>query len=371
MQVLIAEDDAASRLILQRALEKLGHTCLVARDGTEAWQLFQHTAVDVVISDWMMPGLDGIALCRLVRASPRALYSYFVLLTALGDREHLLAGLEAGADDYLTKPLDRAELQMRLTAAARVTSLYRRLDEQHRRLEAELARAGAVQAALLPRSAPALPGFELAGRCVPARAVGGDYFSWQELAPGVLTLTVGDVMGKGIVAALVMATVRAAIRAAGYHAPPAAALDVAARALEADLEGAGSFVTVFHAQLEVAARRLTYVDAGHGHVFVLRAGGTAVGLAPRGLPLGITLGEPYEEGMCTLAPGDALIVYSDGLLDARPDLLLRPAVLADALRGAESAVEMIDRLLALAALTGPPPDDLTVVVLRCRSSEAR
>jgi phosphoserine phosphatase RsbU/P len=366
MQVLIAEDDAGSRLVLQKALEQLGHACLVACDGTEAWALFQRTEVDVVISDWMMPGLDGIELCRRVRASPRPLYPYFVLLTALADRSHLLAGLEAGTDDYLTKPLDRAELQVRLTAAARVTSLYRRLDEQHRRLEAELARAGAVQAELLPHQAPALPGFELAARCIPAREVGGDYDSWQAPVPGVLQLTVGDAMGKGMAAALLMATVRAAVRAAAHHAAPAAALDVAARALETDLERSGSFVTLFHAWLDVPARRLTFVDAGHGHVFVRRGDGTPVGQEPRGLPRGIALGGPYREGVCTLAPGDALVVYSDGLLDARPDVTLDPPAIAARLAGAESAQAMVDRLVELAALTGPPPDDLTVVVLRCR-----
>ncbi len=369
MQVLIAEDDAVSRLVLQRALEKLGHACLVACDGTEAWELFQHTEVDVVISDWMMPGLDGIDLCRRVRASPRALYPYFVLLTALADREHLLAGLEAGADDYLTKPLDRAELQVRLTAAARVTSLYRQLNEQHRRHEAELARAGQVQADLLPRDTPALPGFDLAGRCIPAQEAGGDYYSWQEPVPGVLTLTVGDVMGKGMAAALLMATVRAAVRAAAHHASPAAALDVAARALVTDLERSGSFVTLFHAQLDVVARRLTYVDAGHGHVFVRRADGTPVGLEPRGLPLGVSFGEPYGEGTLALVPGDALVVYSDGLIDARPDVTLDPPTIAARLAGAQSAQAMVDRLVELAALTGPPPDDLTVVVLRCRMNE--
>jgi serine phosphatase RsbU (regulator of sigma subunit) len=366
---LIAEDDATSRLILQRALERLGHSCLVARDGLEAWHLFQGNEVDVVISDWMMPELDGIDLCRRVRASERTLYPYFVLLTALSDREHLLTGLEAGADDYLTKPLDRAELQVRLTAAARVTSLYRQLDVQHRRLEAELARAGTVQVELLPKAPPVLAGFELAGRCIPAREVGGDYYTWQELGAGRLTLTVGDVMGKGMAAAIMMATVRAAIRAAVYQASPATTLNVAAQALEADLERSESFVTLFHAQIDVATRRLTYVDAGHGHVFVRLADSSVVGLEPRGLPLGISFGEPYREGECILAPGDALVVYSDGLLDARPDLPLQPELLAEVLTGAASAAEMVDRLLALVALTGSPPDDLTVVALWCRSLE--
>ncbi len=131
VRVLIAEDDPVSRTILRHVVEKFGHECLVAEDGVRAWELYRSTpSVNVVISDWMMPGMDGLELCRMVRRENRDEYTYFMFLTALGDREHLLTGLEAGADDYLAKPLDRAELQMRLVAASRVTSLHRQLTEQ-------------------------------------------------------------------------------------------------------------------------------------------------------------------------------------------------------------------------------------------------
>lgn len=141
MRVLIAEDDAASRIILSRAVRKLGHECLVAQDGLRAWGLYRSSEVDVVISDRMMPGIDGLELCRRIRSLPTDSYAYFIFLTALGEKEHLLAGMRAGADDYLTKPLDRDELEVGLIAAARVTSLHRRLDDQRtelRRLNAEL-----------------------------------------------------------------------------------------------------------------------------------------------------------------------------------------------------------------------------------------
>ena len=130
MRVLVAEDDPPSRLIHQMAVEKLGHECLVAEDGEAAWEMFQRTEVDVVLSNWMMPGLDGIGLCRKVREADRDAYTYFILLTALGEKEHLLRGMNAGADDYLTKPLDADELQVRLISASRVTSLHRELSEK-------------------------------------------------------------------------------------------------------------------------------------------------------------------------------------------------------------------------------------------------
>jgi two-component system, cell cycle response regulator len=136
LRVLIAEDDAVSRTILKKAVEKFGHECLTAEDGEEAWELFQNISeVDVVISDWMMPGLDGLELCRRVRAINNGWYTFFVFLTALGDKEHLLEGMQAGADDYLAKPLDREQLQVRLIAASRMNSLHRQLNEQNAELE--------------------------------------------------------------------------------------------------------------------------------------------------------------------------------------------------------------------------------------------
>ena len=131
MRILVAEDDTVSRTILAKAVEKFGHECLVVEDGEKAWELFQNTPeVDVVISDWMMPGIDGPEFCRRVRTANSGWYTFFIFLTALGDKQHLLEGMQAGADDYLTKPLDREQLQVRLIAASRVNSLHRQLNEQ-------------------------------------------------------------------------------------------------------------------------------------------------------------------------------------------------------------------------------------------------
>ncbi|MEO7908976.1 MAG: diguanylate cyclase [Roseiflexaceae bacterium] len=135
MRILIAEDDAVSRIILQTAVTQLGHDCLVGEDGVQAWLLFQDSDVDVVISDRRMPGMDGIELCRLIRQAPQHRYPYFIFLTALGEQQQLLAGIEMGADDYLIKPLNLADLQIRLVVAARITALHRQLAEQHVAME--------------------------------------------------------------------------------------------------------------------------------------------------------------------------------------------------------------------------------------------
>jgi len=137
MRVLVAEDDAISRAIVKQALIKAGHECFEARDGLEAWQLFQTSRVDVIISDWMMPHIDGVELCRKVRehSATASTYTYFIFLTALGERHDLLAAMAAGGDDYLTKPLDRVDLQVQLKIAERVTSLYHQVAAQNTELE--------------------------------------------------------------------------------------------------------------------------------------------------------------------------------------------------------------------------------------------
>ncbi|MFO0748694.1 MAG: diguanylate cyclase [Myxococcota bacterium] len=135
MRILVAEDESISRLMAVRAVEQLGYTCVAASDGLDAWEKYLREGADVVISDWMMPRVDGIELCRRIRAREDRRYTYFIILTALSEREYRLTGMRAGADDYLAKPLDREDLMLRLIAAERVTSLHRRLEEQQRELE--------------------------------------------------------------------------------------------------------------------------------------------------------------------------------------------------------------------------------------------
>jgi phosphoserine phosphatase RsbU/P len=128
MKVLIAEDDPASRFVLATRLRRFGHDVLVARDGREAWELFQHHQPRLVVTDWMMPELNGLDLCRKIRAVETDQYTYIIILTALTGRSNYLQGMEAGADDFLTKPFDVEALQARLRAGERIVSLQASVD---------------------------------------------------------------------------------------------------------------------------------------------------------------------------------------------------------------------------------------------------
>lgn len=124
MKILIAEDDAVSRRVLEGFLTKWDYELVIARDGDEAWQAFQEEdAPQLAILDWMMPGMDGIQVCREVRKRNQEPYVYILLLTAKGQKEDVVEGIEAGADDYLTKPFDAGELRARLRAGRRILAL--------------------------------------------------------------------------------------------------------------------------------------------------------------------------------------------------------------------------------------------------------
>jgi two-component system chemotaxis response regulator CheY len=131
LKVLIVDDDENSRRALERAVVLLGHTCRSARDGQEAWEMHQAEHADVILSDWGMPGIDGLELCRRTRvAEGDGPYTYFIFVSAFDDREHFLQGMNAGADDYQAKPIDFDELRARFISASRVIALHRKLAEK-------------------------------------------------------------------------------------------------------------------------------------------------------------------------------------------------------------------------------------------------
>ena len=136
LKILVADEDTLSRVGLEQAVRELGHDCRTAKDGLEAWKMLQAERADVVLSDWNLPGMGGVELCRRTRAADgQGSYTYFIFMTGFDDREHFLRGMEAGADDYHTKPVDIEELQARLVSAGRVLSLYRKLADQNSRLQ--------------------------------------------------------------------------------------------------------------------------------------------------------------------------------------------------------------------------------------------
>lgn len=233
--------------------------------------------------------------------------------------------------------------------------------EKELAIDEELDRAADVQRGLLPQIPPELPGYDMAGRCLPSRHVGGDLFDWYAM-PGGMAFTVADVMGKGMPAAIVMATLRAVLRTGTRQTDLAGAVGLAAATMEADFPG-GVFATMFHGRLDAEAGILAYVDAGHGLARIVRADGSLETLDVRGLPAGAVAGGTWSEGTATLSPGDAAVVFSDGVLDLHPDTAAVDAAIVAAMAGGATADEVADRLVEPAA-NAYREDDVTVVVVR-------
>lgn len=150
VKILIAEDDEVSRRMLQVFLLRWGYEVVIARDGAEAWRVLESAdAPKLAIMDWMMPVLDGVEICRRVRLAPRASPAYLILLTARGDNQDIVRGLDAGADDYVTKPFNQDEMRARLNVGVRVVELQTNLADRVIELERALAGVNQLQG-LLP-----------------------------------------------------------------------------------------------------------------------------------------------------------------------------------------------------------------------------
>jgi sigma-B regulation protein RsbU (phosphoserine phosphatase) len=150
MKVLIAEDDPVSRRLLEATLNKLGYEVVLASDGAEAWAVLQREdSPSLAILDWMMPQIDGVEICRRVRNLPTATPPYLVLLTAKDQKTDVVVGLDAGANDYLTKPFDRSELRARIQVGTHVLELQKALVGRVRELEDALSQVKQLQG-LLP-----------------------------------------------------------------------------------------------------------------------------------------------------------------------------------------------------------------------------
>jgi sigma-B regulation protein RsbU (phosphoserine phosphatase) len=227
----------------------------------------------------------------------------------------------------------------------------------------ELVDGGGVQRRLLPQTIPDLPGYEVAGACVPSGDVSGDFFDWQQTPDG-LVVTLADVMGKGVGAAMIAATVRAALRVASPEHDPRRTMSVVDRIVESDLDVNDAFVTLLHLRLDARSGQIDLVDAGHGLGVICRADGTREPIPSLNLPLGALGTQEWITTSVRLDHGDLLLVCSDGVLDLFDGTLASMESAASTVMSARpTAYAAVESLTRLAAAT-TPPDDVTVVAIR-------
>jgi phosphoserine phosphatase RsbU/P len=328
--ILVAEDNETSRAILLRILDRPGWKVVAARDGNEALALARTTAPDVVLLDVRMPGRSGFDVCeQLVAEAARPEAFAVIFLSALSDPADRIEGLRRGAVDFVSKPFDTAEILARIETHVRLLRLRRDLeranDELRRKeaaLTADLRAAAEIQASLLPAAVPAVAGIAIAWRFLPSDHVGGDLFHVGAVDGRNVTAWLLDVSGHGVPAAMVAAAAAqalapgelAALAAAGGAAAPADVL----RLLDArfPLERFERPFTIAYLTIDAATGRVRFSRAGHPPPLVLRRDGRIEELAAGGSLIGLGSGVPFAEDATTLAPGERIVLYSDGLVEA-------------------------------------------------------
>jgi sigma-B regulation protein RsbU (phosphoserine phosphatase) len=367
-RLLIVDDEQALAKLMERTLRSRGFESDVAFTAADARRLFEATDYALALLDVRLPDESGYGLLEELRA--RRPDTAVVMISGVDDPELGRAALEHGAYAYMVKPVGATQLYLTV-----VNNLRRRtLELEHRttmrRLEGmlderadQMRRAVDLQVGMLPASPLKEDGFELAAHFTAAKEISGDFYDWYRRDTGHLILTLGDVMGKGLPAALMMATARAALRGSAGISELDAGIKLASDVMSAALEVNHAYVTAFHAVFEPASGALQYVDAGHGHARLLRGTTGQETLPLRSAPIGIFPDSIFAVGTVTLNPGDTLVVFSDGLLDLRPDLATKDVLLPYEARRAGSAQELVD-ILAQGSKSRDLFDDVTVLALK-------
>ncbi|MFO7759889.1 MAG: SpoIIE family protein phosphatase [Roseovarius sp.] len=401
-RVLVVDDSRLQRRILSASLQRWGFEVREAASGDEALALCADYAPDLVMSDWMMPGLSGLEFCRAFREMPRDTYGYFILLTSKSDKTEVALGLDAGADDFLTKPVNAAELRARIAAGARILQMERELTEKNRlikstldelqalydSLDSDLVEAKRLQQSLVSERHRDLGAAEVSLTLQSAGHVGGDLVGMFPISEGQIGLYGIDVSGHGISSALMTA------RLAGYLSasvpeqnlalqktrdgrivarPPAEAVALLNRIFMSEMETEHYF-TIVLANVELATGRVTLVQAGHPCPAVQRADGRVEFIGEGGLPVGLIDNATYQEVEVTLAPGDRLLIHSDGVTECMTStgVLLDDDGLARIMQGlrqtrGQAFLESLVWKLSAFAGDADFADDISAVLLEFKS----
>jgi sigma-B regulation protein RsbU (phosphoserine phosphatase) len=317
-------------------LQQWGYEVLKAVDGAQARNLYQaHPDIQLIISDWMMPNIDGIDLCRFVRGLNRnGCYTYFILLTAKSQVDDLVIGINAGADDFIAKPFNRFELQARLHAGRRIVELENELarklaeiSKAYLLMEQDLEAAAIVQRSMLPPVGASFPGIKYAYHFTPCNRIGGDLFNLVPLDDSQVAVYILDVAGHGVPAALKAVSLSwlLAPQKPNYRvlfedlpngqlcaAPPKNVLGkLNSHAQSTD--SSGKFITFLYGIFNAETKQFTYSRAGHPYPIHISGGRFIPHTPPEDIPLGIIQDYVYSQCAIEMRPGDRIYFYTDGI----------------------------------------------------------
>ncbi len=315
--ILLVDDNPTNLQVLFQTLDGVGCKLLIAKNGEMAISIAGKALPDLILLDIMMPGIDGYEVCRQLKSNGATSDIPVIFLSALGDTEDKVKGLQLGAVDYITKPFQPDEVIARVNTHLTIHRLKREVESQKDQLEHELEVVSAVQRKLLPKQLPVIDGFKLAVHYETSRYAGGDYYDILELPDNCWGFLIADAEGHSAPAAVLMAMTCALFRSyPGSAADPAEVLHYLNEHLCKVADP--SFMTALYAYYDANAQTMRMARAGHPLPMIFRhSDKKAIELPCPGVyPLGI---EPYEIEIpvteTKLEPGDRFLIYTDGLTE--------------------------------------------------------
>ncbi len=343
-RVLVVDDSKLQRRILVSSLKKWGFDVIEADSGEAAMDICLQNLPDLVLSDWMMPGMSGVEFCTAFRNIPSDIYVYFILLTSKSDKNEVATGLDAGADDFLLKPINSSELRARISAGDRILGMQRELSDKNRMIsdtldelqglydaiDKDLMQARKIQESLVPDLTRDFGSSNVSLLLKPCGHIGGDLVGMFSPGPNRVGFYGIDVSGHGITSAMMTARLGGYLSSNYFEQnvamerrfnqffalrPPAVvAADLNTR-LIADA-GVEEYFTMVYATIDLRSGLMKMVQAGHPNPLILRADGRCEFVGQGGVPIGLLPDLEWEQFEHRLEPGDRIMIYSDGFTES-------------------------------------------------------
>jgi phosphoserine phosphatase RsbU/P len=342
VKILLVDDDPIARTIHAMLLRGQGHAVVEAADGELAWRLVEEGQISFVVSDWMMPNLAGVDLCRRIRAADFERYVYVILCTSRGAKSDFVEGMDAGADDFLVKPISPEEFRVKVRAGERVLSLQQgladknhqlakinaQLQSAHRLVEDDLRAAAWMQQRLLPLPTQHAPGVRCAWRLQPCGYIAGDIFNLFPLDENETGFYLLDVSGHGVPAAMMSVTLSMVLTPNATHGSPLKLHDTATgmsrtlspeeavRELNRRFQSRDDrYFTLIYGVLDTRSSTLRFAQAGHPSPVLMRSGKETTILGTGGMPIGLWPEIEFDCFDISVSPGDRILLYSDGVTE--------------------------------------------------------
>ncbi len=330
-KILIIDDDPTLRLVLKRTIQNQGYEAILASSGEEGIIQAQRHHPALIICDWMMQEMDGIEVCRRIKSELELSTTFFILLTARKEVEDRVEGLDAGADDFLSKPIDINELKARVRAGLRLHQMNQDLQTQksclealNQKLQAELDEAADYVRSLLP--APLSGSVTTQARFIPSTQLGGDCFDYYWLDDDNLAIYLLDVAGHGVRSALLSISILNLMRSqslpnTNFYEPSAvlAALNNVCQISETG----DDYLTIWYGVYNRIERQLVYASAGHPPAILLSGAATdphIKRLTTPNIPIGILPQTDFDDSSCVIETDSVLHLFSDGVYEIQqPD----------------------------------------------------